>query len=127
MKFVLAPEINPELRRIVDRLGLSHIKPEKIVSFKSFGSKGRSVARIWSLPRIWQIALNKEAHYCLELISERFDRLSSSEKEKVLIHELLHIPRNFSGALLPHRHHSRRIDRRTVEKWHAKLYVKWGK
>jgi len=121
MEFILAPELKSELNRIVDRLGFSHIKVKNIVIFRSFGSKSRAIARIWSLPKIWQIALKTEAHYCLEFVSEKFDKLSSSEKEKVFIHELLHVPKNFSGALLPHRHHGRKIDRRTVDHWHAKL------
>lgn len=122
MEFIFAPDISSELKRIVVSLGLDHIKPENIVSFRSFGSSSAAIARIWSLPRIWQMALKKEAHYCVEVISEKFDRLSQKEKEKVLIHELLHIPKNFSGSLLPHRGRKRMIDRRTVERWHAKLY-----
>jgi predicted metallopeptidase len=122
MEFVSAPDIASELKRIIVGLGFGHLKPENIIAFRSFGSKSRAIARIWSLPRIWQMALQKEAHYCVEVVSEKFDRLSSGEKEKALIHELLHIPKNFSGALLPHRHKSRRIDRRTVEHWHKKLY-----
>lgn len=120
----MAPELKSELNRIVDKLGLSYVRVEKIVTFKSFGSKSRAIARIWSLPKIWQIALNTEAHYCLEFVSEKFDKLSYPEKEKVFIHELLHIPKNFSGALLPHRHRSRKIDRKTIDSWHAKLYEK---
>lgn len=123
MEFILAPEINTEISRIVVALGLSFIKSEKIVTFRSYGSKSRAVARIWSLPRIWQIALNAEAHYCIEVISERFDKLSERDREKVLIHELLHVPKNFSGALLPHRQRSKRIDRKTVDNWH-KLLIK---
>ncbi len=121
MEFVFAPDISSELKRIVVRLGLLHIKPENIISFRSFGSSSRAIARIWSLPRIWQMALKKEAHYCIEVISERFDKLPAQEKEKVLIHELLHIPKNFSGSLLPHRGRGRRIDRRTVDHWHNLL------
>lgn len=121
MEFVLAPDISSELKRIVVRLDLTHVKPDNIVSFRSFGSSSRAIARIWSLPRIWQIALKKEAHYCIEVISERFDKLSVPEKEKVLIHELLHIPKNFSGSLLPHRGRGRRIDRKTVDSWHSLL------
>lgn len=124
MEFLLAPEIDAELRRIILSLGLSYIKPENLVSFKSYGSKSRAIARIWSLPRIWQIALKKEAHYCIEVISEKYERLSQSEKEKVLIHELLHIPKNFSGALLSHRRRGRRIDSKTVDKLHAMLKEK---
>ena len=121
MKFILAPEINTEISRIVVVLGFSFIKPNNIIAFRSYGSKSRAVARIWSLPHIWQIALKAEAHYCIEVISERFDKLSEKDQKKVLIHELLHIPKNFSGALLPHKQRSKRIDRRTVDKWHSLL------
>ena len=121
MEFILAPEINTEISRIVVALGLSFIKSEKIVTFRSYGSKSRAVARIWSLPRIWQIALNAEAHYCIEVVSERFDKLSEGDQEKVLIHELLHVPKNFSGALLPHKQRSKRINQKTVDMWHKLL------
>lgn len=121
MEFIFASEISSEINRIIFRLAMTHIKAENIVSFRSYGSKSRAIARIWSLPKIWQIALKAEAHYCIEVISERFDKLSQSDKEKVLIHELLHIPKNFSGALLPHRQRGKRIDRKTVEKLHAML------
>ncbi|MCL5090830.1 MAG: metallopeptidase [Patescibacteria group bacterium] len=121
MDFKLAPDLNREISRLVVGLGFSHVRSENIVCFRSYGSKSRAIARIWSLPKIWQIALEKEAHYCIEVVTERFERLSVEEKEKVLIHELLHIPKNFSGALLPHRQRKKRIDMRTVNKWHDLL------
>jgi len=121
MDFDFAPDIQSELTRLVVSLDFSHVKADNLVAFRSHGSKSRAIARIWSLPRIWQMALKKEAHYCIEVVSERFDKLSFSDKEKVLIHELLHIPKNFSGALLPHKQRGKRIDRRTVDKLHSLL------
>jgi len=41
--------------------------------------------------------------------------LDEEEKEKVIIHELMHIPKKFSGGFVPHRG---RINRRRVEKMH---------
>ena len=122
MEFVLAPELKSDIKRIVLKLELAYINVDNIVPFKSFGSKSRAIARIWSLPKIWQIALNTDAHYCIEVVSERFDRLSQPDKEKVIIHELLHVPKNFSGALLPHRQRSKRIDRRTIKKLYVQLH-----
>jgi len=121
MEFVLAPEIKSELSRIIDKLGLFYIKSNNLIPFRSFGSKSRAIARIWSLPRIWQMALQKEAHYCIEVVSERFDKLPNEKKEKVLIHELLHVPKNFSGSLLPHRQKRKRIDKRTVDALYQQL------
>jgi len=122
MDFIICEEIKSDLKRIIVDLGFNYVKADNIICFRSYGSKSRAIARIWSLPRIWQMALNKEAHYCLEVISERFDRLSKTEKQKVLIHELLHIPKNFSGSLLSHNHNGRRIDRRVVDKIFSKFY-----
>ncbi len=117
MDFIISSEIQQMLNQIVKKVNLPHIDSHRVVCFRSFGSKSRAIARIWSLPRIWQLALKLKAHYCIEVISSRFDRLSTDEQIKVLIHELLHIPKNFSGSLLPHRYrHSFGITKRNIEK-----------
>jgi predicted metallopeptidase len=65
--------------------------------------------------RIWFDALEMKPHYIIEVISEEFDRLDGREKEKVVIHELMHIPTKFSGGFVPHKG---RINKRTVDKMH---------
>lgn len=102
MTWEFAPDLQKRVAKLVFTLNFSHIDPQRIIVFRSFGSKSMAKARIWSLPRIWQKALNVEPHYCLEVLSEKFDKLSLDQQQKILIHELLHIPKNFSGSLLPH-------------------------
>lgn len=102
MIWELAPDLQKKVANLVSTLKLSYINPKRVIVFRSFGSKSRARARIWSLPRIWQKALDVEPHYCLEVLSERFNKLKPEEQKKVLIHELGHIPKNFSGSLLPH-------------------------
>lgn len=116
MEWQLAPELQKRVKKLVDSLNFSHIDSKKVIVFRSYGSKSRARARIWSLPRIWQQALKIRPHYCLEVLSEKFDNLSKEDQDRILIHELLHIPKTFSGALLSHRGRKRRIDQRTVEK-----------
>jgi predicted metallopeptidase len=106
-----APDISRRVKFLTVCLHLSYIIPDQIYCFRSQGSSGRATARIWSLPQIWQQALHVSPGYCLEVISEKYDRLSSSQQEKVLIHELLHIPGTFSGSLSPHRNIRRRTFR----------------
>ena len=94
-----------------------HIRASQITVFRSYGSSSRAYARIWGFPRIWQLALSHKPHYIVEVISEHFDNQSYDDQTRTLIHELLHIPRKFSGSLVPHRgrrHYN--IDRKVVEK-----------
>jgi len=102
MELELAPDLQKRVVKLVSTLNFSHVNPSRIVCFRSFGSKSRARARIWSFPRIWQMALKKGPHYCIEVLSEHFDCLNLKQQEETLIHELQHIPKNFSGSLLPH-------------------------
>lgn len=108
-------EIWEEIHKIVHKLNFSHIDTKRIVCFRSLNSSSRARARIWSFPRIWQLALKLPPYYIIEVLSQHFDKLSPDDKRRVLIHELLHIPQNFSGSLLPHRGRGKRIDGARVE------------
>ncbi len=116
MKWMDAEDIKKEINRVVDRLGFTHIDCRRIICFRSVGSSSRARARIWSFPKVWQQALVLPPHYVIEVLSQHFDKLSSDDKTRVLIHELLHIPKNFSGSLIPHRGRHNNIDSRRVEK-----------
>jgi predicted metallopeptidase len=104
-----AQEIKTDIKKILKVLNFTHINPERIFCFRTNGSKSRSYARIWAMPKIFQRALNIEPAYIIEVLSKYYDKLDDDSKKKVLIHELLHIPRNFSGALLPHRSRHRHL------------------
>ena len=104
-----ASEIKADIVGILKVLDFSHIDPSRIFCFRTIGSKSRSYARIWSMPKIFQRALNIKPAYIIEVLSKYYDKLDKDSKKKVLIHELLHIPRNFSGALLPHRSRHRHL------------------
>ena len=117
MKWEKAEDISKEIRLIVKKLNFNHIDVSKIICFRSYGSTARARARIWSFPRVWQLALMLPPYYIIEVISKNFDGLDPDSRKKVLIHELLHIPKNFSGSLVPHRTKYSRINSRTVNKW----------
>ncbi|OIO14273.1 metallopeptidase [Candidatus Gottesmanbacteria bacterium CG_4_10_14_0_8_um_filter_37_24] len=115
MEWHNADDIKKELKRIINELSLDHIDYRRIICFRSVGSSSRARARIWSFPRIWQQALNLPSYYIIEVLSQYFDHLSPDDKTRVLIHELLHIPKSFSGSLVPHKNRGKRIDSRRVE------------
>ncbi len=103
MIFKKAPDVKNRLKEILKKIEMSYVKFEQIAAIRSYGSKSRAIARIWAFPTIWQEALGIKPHYVIEVLSEKFDRLGLEQQTKTLIHELLHIPRTFSGALRPHR------------------------
>jgi len=109
MEWENAEDIKKELRQILAILDLPYIKLERIFCYRTYGSKARAYARTWGFPKIFQTALGVQPAYVIEVISKYFDRLDDDKKKKVLIHELLHIPKNFSGALVPHRTRTRHI------------------
>lgn len=121
MRFVRDQALERRVVKITQDLDLDYILPTQISVFHSYGSKAHARARIWSFPKIWQLALSQKPHYCIEVLAEKFDHLSQDDQTRVLIHELLHIPKTFSGALRPHRHPGGRVDRATVEKLFRQL------
>jgi predicted metallopeptidase len=103
-------EIQQEMEGIIASLDFSHIKSGRVFCYRTNGSKAHAYARIWAFPKIFQDVLSIEPAYVMEIISEKFDKLKEDDKKKVIIHELLHIPKNFSGSLLPHKYGYTRID-----------------
>lgn len=110
-----APDIDKIVRTVLKKNIFPYIDSSRIVCMRSLKATSRARARIWSFPHIWQLALNKPAHYIIEVLSQHFDHLSEDDKTRVIIHELMHIPKNFSGALVPHRGLHKRINNHTVE------------
>lgn len=104
-----APDVKKKLDEIIKVLDLDYINSTRIFSYRTEGSKARAYARTWMMPKIFQNALDIPPAYVIEVLSKYYDKLSDDEKTKVLIHELLHIPKNFSGALLSHHGKKRHI------------------
>ena len=111
-----APDVKRLADEIADSLNLFHVVPQFVFCVRSRGSAARrTIARIHGFGRIWQETLNLPPSYVIEVISERYDKLIEEEKEKTIIHELLHIPKGFTGGFRPHEGY---IDHRIVENLH---------
>ena len=120
MRWELCPSIHERLARIVDALEFSHVNPARIFCVRGYGSTSEAWARIWGLPTLWQQVLGIGPAYVVEIIEPEFSRLPEAEQDRILIHELLHIPRTFSGAIRPHRTPTFSITRRTVERYYQR-------
>ncbi len=115
VKWIPAPDIKRRIGFLVSSLELDWLKTSRLFCFRSINAKTRAYARIWGLGRIWQQALKIKPAYVLEVISEKYDKLPQSERDKVLLHELTHIPRNFSGSLIPHIRRGKRSFHKKVD------------
>lgn len=102
-EFEPAPDIHARIQSLAMRCQLTWVDEKRIFCIRSQGSKTRASARIWGLPRVWQEALGTPPAYIIEVIKERFDKLPPDSRDRVLLHELAHIPKNFSGALVAHK------------------------
>lgn len=118
-----APDIQQKIDVILDVLDWRHVIGARIICMRSRETKANAYARIWNLPKIWQKALDVNPFYVIEVVSEHFDKLDEERKIQVLIHELMHIPKKFSGGLVPHKHNGGRIDKKSVDKVYAE-YLK---
>ena len=97
-----APDIKKKVLHLIKVLDMDWLVQSKLFFLRSKNSSSRAYARIWGLSKVWQMTLEQKPSYIIEVIGEKFDKLSEKEKDKVLLHELAHIPKNFSGSLLPH-------------------------
>ena len=116
MKYSQAPEVKRIVDILVDKLGFDYVQKENVHCIRSYDANTRAIARIWGIPKLFKDVLGMDPHYIIEVNSKRFDKLDDKEKIKTLIHELLHIPKTFSGALLSHKGRYHRINNKVVEK-----------
>jgi len=121
VKFEADREVKKKVDWLINKLDFVHVDKKRVFAFRSYGSKSRARARIWSFPKIWQMALCVGPSYVIEVVSENFDNLSDKDKIRVLIHELLHIPKTFSGALLGHKTRYTRLTMREVNKYYKRI------
>jgi len=114
IQYFEAPDVKLLADEVIGRLEFFHVVPQSVYCYRSKGSKSRRIiARIHGFGKIWQMALGLPPAYVIEVLSERYDKLSQEDKEKTVIHELMHIPKGFRGGFRPHKGY---VSRQQVEK-----------
>jgi len=118
IRYEIADDIQARFVDIVRTLDLRHIDLDKVVCLRSLGSSARRViARCHGMSKVLQIAMRIKAFYVLEFISERFDGLSERDQDETIIHELMHIPKNFGGGFRFHDHVTARNVKAMLEEY----------
>ena len=102
MKYEFAPDLQVKAREI-SKILFPHVDVDRVKCFRSFGTSTRgTIARCHALGKIMQKAIGIKAVYVLEFLTEQFEKLNEEEKIKVIIHELMHIPKTFGGGFKHH-------------------------
>mgnify|MGYP001613730762 CR=1 FL=1 len=102
MKYIDAPDLKKRVEEVAKTLDMEHLDLNRIECLRSFGSSSRrTIARCHALGKMMQKAMKTNAFYAIEFL-ERFDKMNQIEQDKVIIHELMHIPKSFGGGF---RHH----------------------
>ena len=119
IKYFEAPEIKKHVDQLAVECEFYHVVPQRVFCVRSKGSKAkRTIARIHGLGKLWQGILKLPPTYTIEVISEIFDKMSFEDQERVLIHELMHIPGGFGGGFRPHKGY---VERKNVDMVYKKL------
>lgn len=100
--YVRSPFLEKAVKLLINSLGLDYVDARRVYAAVSFRSLSKAYARIWGLPSPFTKLGLCEPSYLIELIYENASTLECSTLLEILIHELLHIPRTFSGSLRGH-------------------------
>ncbi len=102
MKYTFSPELQALTSEIAKTL-FPHVDMSRVKCFVSSGSSTkRTIARCHTIGKLMQKTIGVPAHYGIEFIDKTFNRLPEDEKTKVIIHELMHIPKTFGGGFRQH-------------------------
>jgi predicted metallopeptidase len=115
MKYVYAEDIQKQAEEI-SKILFPHVDLNNTKCYRSWGTSSRgTIARCHALNKIMQKAIGIKAVYVLEFLVERYEKLDDEDKLKVIIHELMHIPKSFGGGF---KHHDV-VTQRNVNKCYA--------
>jgi len=103
MKYEYAPDLQKIAEDVCKAL-FPHVKIDRVKCFRSYGTSTKNIlARCHALGKLMQKALGVDAFYPIEFLAENFDKLDRNEQIRIVIHELMHIPKSFGGGF---RHHN---------------------
>jgi predicted metallopeptidase len=115
MKYEYAEDIQ-KLAEEISKMLFPYIDLNNVKCYRSYGTSSRgTIARCHGLGKIMQKAIGIKAMYVLEFLTERFEKMTNEDKIKVVIHELMHIPKSFGGGF---KHHDV-VTERNVNKCYA--------
>ncbi len=97
VKYYEALDLKKRAIEIAEKLNLNHIDFDRI-HFYRYHCNTRTVAKITGFFKTLQLAYpHINPFYVITVNTFNFDKESDKEKDQTILHELLHIPKTFSG------------------------------
>ena len=117
VKYTEAPEIKERARAIADRFMLDHINFDRIHCYR-YSSPTRTAAKIIGFFKTLQLVHPEiEPYYVIVFNDYNFLGQSEEDRDTTILHELLHIPKTFSGEYSKLAHHNiRKISKSAFKK-----------
>ncbi len=116
VEYLDAPEIKERAKLIADRFLLDHIDFNRVHCYR-YTSPTRTAAKIIGFFKTLQLVHPEiEPYYVIVFNDHNFARSSKEEQDITILHELLHIPKTFSGEYSKRAHEDiRKISRRSIK------------
>jgi len=121
-------EVREDLRPLLKKVKklfptmMEHVKTHRIFLCGFQNPSGKFAAQIRRNAYPWALT-NNQYDYCITVWSTRFDTYRKSKKLYVILHELMHIPKN--GHEKGDKHHYRKLIRHDIEDFSI-LRAKYG-
>lgn len=97
----LAPDVRTLALRVQERVGtFEHVDMDRVLCIRKRGGSAKKIASVRGLRG--ELAMLGDYVYILVVVQDNFDLLSPVAKERVIEHELYHIPLEFDGKLVDH-------------------------
>lgn len=99
--YVEATDVKLLAAQVKERVrGFEHIDLDAIKFLRKSGGSGKYIARVRGLRG--EVAMLSDHVYIITVVADNYDNLSAEGKEKVIEHELMHIPLEFDGKCTDH-------------------------
>lgn len=102
MKRLARCDVSEIINEVKHLSNFSYLDVGKISVVVSHGSKSNAYAKIYGLSREIQVGFSVPPIYTIEFLCEKIVPLRPEDTFVIFTHELLHIPKKFSGGLRPH-------------------------
>ncbi len=97
VEYTEAPDLRERAIKIAARVGMGHLDFDRIHCYR-YTCDTRTVAKITGFFKTLQLAYpHIRPFYVITFNEKNFNRESFEEQNQTILHELLHIPKTFSG------------------------------